>query len=240
MNNDNVKDFYNDFVNYQTNSGINERIYTLYKKMRSLNLVSSSNVLELGCGIGVMTKLLSNRVKEGYIEAVDLSDKSIELAKSKLDKKNISFFVGDVVNYIPEKKNYDFITLFDVIEHIPIEKHFDLFKNLAKLSDDNTKIVINIPNPEFIDYLTKNDPSSLQIIDQPIPLRTILTNAETNGLQILNFDTYSIWVENDYQFIVIQKKTDYDKIFVNDKRTILQKIKHRLNNLYIQFKYGGQ
>lgn len=240
MNNDNVKDFYNDFVNYQTNSGINERIYTLYKKMRSLNLVSSSNVLELGCGIGVMTKLLSNTVKEGYIEAVDLSDKSIELAKSKLDKKNISFFVGDVVNYIPGKKNYDFITLFDVIEHIPIEKHFDLFKNLAKLSDDNTKIVINIPNPEFINYLTENDPSSLQIIDQPIPLRTILTNAETNGLQILNFDTYSIWVENDYQFIVIQKKTDYDKIFVNDKRTILQKIKHRLNNLYIQFKYGGQ
>ncbi|WP_228446549.1 hypothetical protein [Chryseobacterium sp. 3008163] len=111
---------------------------------------------------------------------------------------------------------------------------------MAKLSDDNTKIVINIPNPEFINYLTENDPSSLQIIDQPIPLRTILTNAETNGLQILNFDTYSIWVEHDYQFIVIQKKTDYDKIFVNDKRTILQKIKHRLNSLYIQFKYGGQ
>lgn len=237
MNNDNVKDFYNDFVNYQTKSGINERIYTLYKKMQSLNLVSSSNVLELGCGIGVMTKLLSNTVKEGYIEAVDLSDKSIELAKLKLKKKNISFFVGDVVNYVPKKMNYDFITLFDVIEHIPIEKHFDLFKNLAKLSDDNTKIVINIPNPEYLDYVTKNNPSSLQIIDQPIPLSMIVENTESNGLRIKNFDTYSIWVENDYQFMVIQKKKDFEEVIINDKRSLLQKIKYKLHYFFIHFRH---
>jgi len=237
MNNDNVKDFYNDFVNYQTKSGINERIYTLYKKMQSLNLVTSSNVLELGCGIGVMTKLLSNTVKEGYIEAVDLSDKSIELAKSKNKKKNISFFVGDVVNYIPKKLNYDFITLFDVIEHIPLEKHFDLFKNLAKIADDNTKIVINIPNPEYLDYVTKNQPSSLQIIDQPIPLNIIVENTESNGLRIKNFDTYSIWVENDYQFIVIQKKKDFEEVIINDKRSLPQKIKYKLHYFFIHFRH---
>ena len=104
MNNDKIKDFYNDFVSYQTQSGVNERIYTLYKKMQSLGLNSDSNILELGCGIGVMTKLLTNSVKTGYIESVDLSDKSIELAKSKIHKQNVSFYTDDVVSYQPKKK----------------------------------------------------------------------------------------------------------------------------------------
>ncbi len=239
MNNDKIKDFYNDFVNYQTRSGINERIYTLYKKMLSLNLNSSSNVLELGCGIGVMTRLLSNTVKHGYIEAVDLSDKSIELAKSAVKKNNIFFFTGDVVYYVPKKKKYDFITLFDVIEHIPIDRHSDLFRNLAAIADDDTRIIINIPNPGFIEYLKKNDPASLQIVDQPIPLQAIVDNSEKSGLQIVNFNTYSIWVENDYQFMVIQKRKDYRKILISDQRTLFQKIKHKLNHFYIDFRYNS-
>lgn len=239
MNNDKIKDFYNDFVNYQTRSGINERIYTLYKKMLSQNLGSSSRVLELGCGIGVMTQLLSKKVKQGYIEAVDLSNKSIELAKSKVVRSNISFFTGDVVYYIPKEKKYDFITLFDVIEHIPIEKHQDLFRNLAAIADDDTQIIINIPNPAFIEYLKKNDPASLQIIDQPVPLQTIVDNAENSGLQIINFNTYSIWVENDYQFMVIRKRKDYEKILISDQRTLIQKIKHKLNHFYTHLRYSS-
>lgn len=237
MNNKKIKNFYNDFVDYQTKSGVNLRIYTLYRKMQSLGLDSSSHVLELGCGIGVMTKLLSNTVTNGYIEAVDLSDKSVELAKSKITQKNISFFTGDVVNYVPKEKRYDFITLFDVIEHIPLEKHADLFKNLAAISDRKTKIIINIPNPDFIEFAAKNDPSSLQIIDQPVPLSSIVKNAENNGLNISDFNTYSIWLENDYQFMVIQKKKEFGNISINNRRNLIQKIKNKLNHFYIQFRY---
>lgn len=237
MDNENVKKFYNDFVNYQTKSGINERIYTLYKKMKSLNLSSTSTILELGCGIGVMTYLLSKTVRKGYIEAVDLSDESINTAKSKTDKQNISFFTGDVVNYLPKNKKFDFITLFDVIEHIPIEKHDDLFKNIASIADNNTKILINIPNPKFIEFLIKNEPKTLQIIDQPIPLSTIVNNAEQNNLEIINFNTYSIWVENDYQFFVLTKKKEFRKKLIHEDRTFFQKISHKINNVFVKLKY---
>ncbi|PZU88721.1 MAG: class I SAM-dependent methyltransferase [Chryseobacterium sp.] len=238
MDNDKIKDFYNDFVSYQTKSGINERIFTLYKKMKSLGLKSSSNVLELGCGIGVMTKLLASFVKEGYIEAVDLSDKSVEFAKTKITNKNVSLFTDDVVGYFPKKKSFDFITLFDIIEHIPIELHPDLFKNLSKIADENTKILIHIPNPDFIEYHQKDESAWLQIVDQPIPLQTIVNNAETNGLQVTNFDTYSIWVENDYQFFVIQKKKEYKKVELSKQRNLVQKVVNRLKNIFISIRYN--
>lgn len=238
MNNDTIKDFYNDFVKYQTRSGVNERIYSLYKKMRSLDFNTSSNVLELGCGIGIMTGLMSTVVKKGMIESVDLSDKSIEYAKSKIKNKNISFYTDDVVNYIPKHKDFDFITLFDVIEHIPLGLHPDLFKNLSKIVSDHTKILINIPNPEFIDYHQNDEAAWLQIVDQPVPLQTIVKNAEDNGLQLTDFETYSIWIENDYQFFVIQKKKEYKKVELSSKRTLIQKISNRLKNIVINIRYN--
>lgn len=238
MNNDKIKDYYNDFVDYQTKSGVNERIFALYKKMRSLGLHSSSNVLELGCGIGVMTRLLSSFVTTGNIESVDLSDKSVEFAKKNVVKKNISFYTDDVVNYIPKKNNFDFITLFDVIEHIPLELHADLFKNLSKIVDDKTKILINIPNPDFIEFHQNDEDAWLQIVDQPVPLSLIVKNTEDNGLQITNFNTYSIWVENDYQFFIIQKKQAYKKVVLSEKRTFAQKMSNRLKNIFINLRYN--
>ena len=77
---------------------------------------------------------------------------------------------------------------------------------MASIANENTKILINIPNPEYIEYFRANNPGVLQIIDQPIPLNLILENAEKNGLQITYFETYNIWVENDYQFFIIEKK----------------------------------
>jgi hypothetical protein len=69
-----------------------------------------------------------------------------------------------------------------------------------------------------------NDESAwLQIVDQPIPLHFVVNNSESNGLQVSNFNTYSIWVENDYQFFVIQKKQPYKKVLLSEKRTIAKK-----------------
>lgn len=72
---------YNDFADTHPKSSANERLISLYKRLFELGLKSDSTVLELGCGVGNFTKLLAKRVKRGIIEAVDLSEKSIEAAK---------------------------------------------------------------------------------------------------------------------------------------------------------------
>lgn len=64
-------EFYDAYVSRQQESGINDRIYGLYKRLIKSGLNKNSNVLELGCGIGAMTYLLSRMVKTGIVEAVD-------------------------------------------------------------------------------------------------------------------------------------------------------------------------
>lgn len=237
MNNQPIEDFYNDFFGGQTELAINERVYQLFKRMRNLHLNTKSHVLELGCAIGTLTFLLSKMVKKGKIEAVDLSPKSIAFAKSKIKNQNIAFYAADIVNYTPIHRDYDFITLFDVIEHIPIERHDELFKNISQIADEKTQILISIPNPDYIEYDQENHPEVLQIIDQPLPLSLIAENLEKNGLQITFFETYSVWIENDYQFFIIRKKREFQEKEIAHQRGTLQKINAKIKRAWIDLKY---
>ena len=238
MNNNIVKSYYDDFVDYQQVSKVNERIYSLYKRLLSMNLNSNSKVLELGCGIGTITFLLSKTIKKGVIESVDLSEKSIDFAKTKIKRNNISFCAHDIVNYKPKETDFDFIILFDVLEHIPFENHFALFQNLSEISTERTKILINIPNPDYINFDIQNNPDVLQIIDQPIPLEFLVKNTIENGLKIHFFETYSIWVKNDYQFLIIEKEKDFNELKLSSERNVFQKIIHKVKILFIKAVYN--
>src|SRR5947209_13156838 len=105
MNMGDVVEYYDDFIAVQLESGINDRIYHLYKMLLRLGLKTNSNVLELGCGIGTMTFLLSKYIRKGKIESVDLSHKSIEFAKQKIKNPNISFFTDDIVSHQSSMKD---------------------------------------------------------------------------------------------------------------------------------------
>ena len=118
-----VKKYYDNNITEQYSIGVNDRIFMLYEKLKSLGLNSSSDVIELGCGIGVVTHLIRKTVTLGQIESVDISGESIEFAKEKIKNSNVSFYEGDVTEYIPKIKQADFVTLFDVIYHYPIELH---------------------------------------------------------------------------------------------------------------------
>ncbi len=72
-------------------------------------------VLDVGCGTGVISGLLGERVKE--VLGIDLSPKMLEIAKKKhCDKKNVSFVCDDFVR-MPIDKNADFIVLYNCYPH---------------------------------------------------------------------------------------------------------------------------
>ena len=98
-----------------------------------------------------------------------------------------------------------------LLNNIPLAEHYDLFQNIADISNQQTITLINIPNPEYLEYVRKNNPETLQVIDQPVPLTLILENLEKNGLVLSFFETYSIWVENDYHLIAVEKKENFQK-----------------------------
>ena len=233
-----ISDFYDEYVQRQLKIGANERLISLYKRLLNGGLNADSKVLELGCGVGIFTKLLVKKVTSGIIEAVDLSEKSIAVAQQELKhKKNIHFDVDDVVKYQPKNSDFDMITLMDVIEHIPLGHHEELFGNLAKIATNKTNILINIPNPQYIGYARINHPESLQVIDQEVELFPLMQHLEKHGLELVYFEKYGIWEEEDYHFMVIRKKRTFELKHLSEKRNFSEKIFHKVSTKIDAVKY---
>ncbi|MDR2205528.1 MAG: class I SAM-dependent methyltransferase [Flavobacteriaceae bacterium] len=227
-----ISNFYDDYSQRQIRIGANERLISLYKRLLKLGLKTDCRVLELGCGVGIFTKLLSRKISKGIIEAVDLSEKSVNIGKKYLNKKNVVFKKDDVVHYKPQYSDFDFITLLDVIEHIPMEEHGNLFKNLGKIATEKTQILINIPNPQLIEYYRQHSPEELQVIDQAIYLFPLMQHIENENFEIVYFEKYSIWKIEDYHVMVLRKKRKFELKNRFDRKTILQKIKGRISRKY--------
>lgn len=230
-----VEKYYNEYISEQKKIGVNDRIFLLYEALLANGLNTHSKVVELGCGIGVVSSLIAKTVKKGSIESIDLSTESINFAKNYLKQSNLSFAAGDVTAYQPKTTNADFVTLFDVIEHIPMELHKKLFQNVAQTLSKNGLLLINIPSPSSIEWDAKNDPDALQIIDQPIALDFLIQNLQTAGLAIKEFKAYSIWKKEDYHFILAQHQQEYKNEEV--QLSFVQKIKRKLWRMKINLFY---
>jgi trans-aconitate 2-methyltransferase len=238
MDNNIIIDYYDNYIARQLKSGINDRIYNLYKRLIKAGLTKNSSVLEMGCGIGAMSYLLARKVKNGKIESIDFSPESIKIAQNRILQKNVRFFIADAVEYLPQNKIFDFITLFDLIEHIPVERHCALFKNLSNIATENTSILINIPNPASLTFDNLNNPEQLQIVDQPVPLNLLVNNLLANNLELTFFESHSIWAKDDYHYFIIRKIKDYKEIKLSDYRNILQKVLKKLSQTWIKLKYN--
>jgi len=232
-------EFYDNFITYQIESGINDRIYSCYKRMKKHGIDNNSSVLEIGCGIGVLTYLLSRKIKNGTIESLDLSEKSVDYASKHIRQKNISFSASNIFDFSPKKEQFDFVTLFDVIEHVPLERHSELFSKISGWMHEESTLLINLPNPEYILFDQKNQPEVLQEMDQAVFLSDLSSVFQSSGLEIVSFDTYGIWTKEDYQFFIIKKKTPFKEVLISNERSFLQKaitkFKREWRKFYFRF-----
>jgi len=113
--------------------------------------------LEIGGGHGLYTSEAINIIGENArYDLVDISQSSIDIARSMIANDNVSYTLSDVFNYEPVTK-YDFITMGEVLEHV--EDPVKLLKKLSTMLHDDGKLFITAPtNAPTIDhiYLFKN------------------------------------------------------------------------------------
>ena len=64
MTNGEVVEFYDPFYSKKENIVINDRIYNLFKRVKKAGINTNSSVIELGCGAGGLTFLLSKVIKK--------------------------------------------------------------------------------------------------------------------------------------------------------------------------------
>lgn len=240
VNRESIIDYYNNFTLIQDYKGINKRHYSILNILINCDLKQTDHVLELGCGNGSFSSLISGYLNKGRLLAIDISPKSIEIARERLKKrKNIDLVAVDATTIDFGKELFNVIVLPDVIEHIPLDLHYNLFEKIANALKPDGFVFIHIPNPEYLEWCISNRPDLLQIIDQPITTDILTKNTYPHGLYIHELKTYSVWVKDgDYQYIVLRKRkqSSFSEL-IPEKSLFFQKVKQKIQK---QFRKRGK
>lgn len=104
------------------------------------NLHRTENVLDVGCGSGYGSYLLSQ--KSGSVLGIDICEDAIQYANSKYKNKNLTYSSKDI-NVLEAK--FDIITCFEVIEHIELLNIPDFLESLRNRLTPNGKLYISTP-----------------------------------------------------------------------------------------------
>jgi ubiquinone/menaquinone biosynthesis C-methylase UbiE len=101
-----------------------------------------NGILDVGCGKGLITKILKNSFPNTKIDAIDISEKAINVATKEIS--GVNFIVADATEYSPKDKVYDAIILNNIYEHV--ENPVLLLMNLKPLLKKNGVFIISTPN----------------------------------------------------------------------------------------------
>ncbi len=179
----------------------------LFEYLKQYFPKSLTAVLEIGCGIGTVSHLLLQFINKGRFVGVDISPESIAQArKLNASFKNAEFVVSDMSDFKHDLK-FDMVVLPDVLEHIPVEQHAHLFSVLKTHTHNNSLVLINIPEPNCLNWARQHHPEKLQIIDQSLSMQDLLNNVYPNDFELVSLQPYSLqYTQADYISIVLRRK----------------------------------
>ncbi|HEY7894586.1 MAG TPA: class I SAM-dependent methyltransferase [Gemmatimonadaceae bacterium] len=166
-------------------------------------------VLDVGCGIGIVTERIAARARRGRVWGIDLSPRNVWYAAHTVRKSNVSFFTADVLGEGEQIRAqtggaFDVITMVDVIEHIPEADRPALFASLRALSAPNAMLVLTYPSPQYQRWLQANRPQELQIIDNVVELPALLDETGAAGYGLRHYSLEDVWMRNQYAHCVLQ------------------------------------
>ncbi|HEY9245662.1 MAG TPA: glycosyltransferase, partial [Candidatus Methanoperedens sp.] len=106
-------------------------------------LVSGKYVLDLACGEGYGSSLLSK--KASHVIGIEIDGATIKHARRKYTTQDLEFIQGSVLEIpILTEKKFDVIVCFEVIEHL--EEHEKLLSEVKRLLKKEGLFIISSPN----------------------------------------------------------------------------------------------
>lgn len=235
MNSKDVKEFYDDFLeskmlDYRVRG--NPRIERAAERILDF-IHPESNVLDVGCGIGITAERIADVVENGHVWAFDISDRNIWYARETVNQQNVTFFVADASqdkSRIREELTevVDVVTLVDVIEHIPKNSHPDLFNFLNSIMSERAFVILTYPSPQYQRHLKESNPGELQIIDQVIELEELLEAVRPYGFSLKHYSLETIWMRNQYVHCVLETDRSLDASHPNISESLSERIQDRI------------
>jgi 2-polyprenyl-3-methyl-5-hydroxy-6-metoxy-1,4-benzoquinol methylase len=140
-----IKDYFNETNNYIKNNLVIALRANLIKK--SLPDLNNKCILDIGCGNGDLTLPY---IKDNKITFLDLSDKMLEIVRSKIPVEYYqnAEFVNLPLDKFVHKKKYDYLFIIGVLAHVNSLKM--TFSRLAELLVADGTLIIQFTNSRNI------------------------------------------------------------------------------------------
>jgi 2-polyprenyl-3-methyl-5-hydroxy-6-metoxy-1,4-benzoquinol methylase len=104
-----------------------------------------SKILEIGCGYGRYTQLITKELGYHNTVGMDISEEQIEFAKKNYGLTNV--FKDDALDYLNRSnEKYDVVILMDVLEHLDLDYSIKLLSKVNDSLNPNGKFIIQVPN----------------------------------------------------------------------------------------------
>ncbi|WAC06788.1 MAG: class I SAM-dependent methyltransferase [Thermodesulfobacteriota bacterium] len=184
-----VKAFYNDFLasepgKYSPRSEFDARYQSVLNFVKNIH-TPGCKILDVGCGTGMAAERLK---VYGKVHGVDISDKSIEMARKRLEDAKVG--MAEEIPY--DDVTFDIVVCTEVIEHVlNPEKVFSEFKRVLV---PGGYLILTTPNPyywavllhKFICIFKKK--SSTQIIEKMISPAKMHQYLAAHQFYVFEFD----------------------------------------------------
>ena len=148
----------------------------------ALPWVQGQDVLDVACGEGYGSHLLSQEAKS--VVGVDLDQKTIEHAKAKYSRDNLTFRAGDALNLPLEGDGFDVVVCFETIEHVA--DHAGLMMELKRVLKPDGLLLLSSP-----DKASYSDQTGY---DNPFHVKE-LYREELDELLATHFKAHRMWAQ---------------------------------------------
>lgn len=109
-----------------------------------LQLVKGKKVLDIACGEGYGTEILSAGAEE--IIGIDIDTGSVQRAKNKYQKQNLTYLVGDITAIPVSDHSIDIVVSFETIEHVEEIQQQQFLIEIKRVLKPEGILIISTPN----------------------------------------------------------------------------------------------
>jgi 2-polyprenyl-3-methyl-5-hydroxy-6-metoxy-1,4-benzoquinol methylase len=197
-----VAGFYDDFVDYELDSlrHPNRRLRRVHERLEPLLAERRPrSALDVGCGIGITTAWLAERVPS--VVGVDISPRTIETAARVHDGPE--FRVAAVPDDPLPEGPFDLVTFIDVLEHFPSGTLSRIFARIDEAIAADGVLAVNVPSKLFA---LRGE--SQQVIDEGVGVDELTAAAAGRGMEPLVVDRYGVETANQYVFCAFARSYD--------------------------------
>lgn len=227
-----IKLYYDEHISEKIIGYINGnlRLDIAFKTLKSYWPKETKTVLEIGSGAGYFSERIFKKWNHLYVEGIDISEKSVEIANVLFSKENKIMFKNGSLKKELFSRKFDLIVLCDVYEHIANsdKKYFNI--QLAELLNDHGSLFLTFPTPRHLKYYRANRPQALQPIDENIDIHILSELAKTTQTELILYKDVDIWGQGDFAHAFLSKKANLWDCYP-PKHRLFTKVKNRIDVL---------